>query len=51
MIMCETCPYYIADNKGYPYCCLYCSDLDFVAIHNLCAFAEKENDNNKNENE
>lgn len=53
MIKCKTCPYFVADNKGYPYCCLYCKDLDFVAIHNLCAFADKEiiNDNRKNKDD
>ena len=49
MIKCETCPYYVENNKGYPYCCLYCMELDRVAIFNLCKFVEKEeNDNNKN---
>lgn len=53
MTRCESCPYYVADNKGYPFCCLYCKELDFVAIHGLCAFADhsRNDDNNKNKNE
>ena len=42
MIKCETCPYYIENNKGYPYCCLYCMDIDRVAIFRLCNFMGKE---------
>lgn len=42
MIKCTNCQYYIADNKGYPFCCLYCMEIDKVAIFDLCAFVEKE---------
>ena len=50
MIKCINCPYYIANNNGYPFCCLYCMDLDRVAIFNLCRFMEKD-DSNKNKND
>ena len=48
MIKCTNCGYYIkADEKGYPFCCLYCMSLDNVAIFDLCAFAEKEDKENE----
>lgn len=43
MIKCVNCQYYIeADEKGYPFCCLYCMNLDNIAIYDLCKFVEKE---------
>lgn len=51
MIKCETCIYYVeADERNYPFCCMYCMTVDRVAMFNLCSFMEKD-DNNKNENE
>ena len=45
MIKCIDCQYYIPDNKGYPFCCLYLMALDNVAIYDLCKFIEKEDKN------
>lgn len=43
MIKCIDCPYYVSEEKGYPFCCLYLMALDNVAIYDLCKFIEKEN--------
>ena len=46
MIKCVNCQYYIKeDEKGYPFCCLYCMSLDNIAIFDLCKFIEKEDKN------
>lgn len=42
MIKCIDCPYYVAEEKGYPFCCLYLMALDNVAIYDLCKFIKKE---------
>ena len=41
MTECKNCPYFIDNNNGYPYCCLYCSDIDFIIIHDLCKIIKK----------
>ena len=51
MIKCKNCPYYVENNKGYPYCCLYCMDIDRVAIFGLCNFMEKGNGSSKDRDE
>ena len=52
MIKCIDCPYYVAEEKGYPFCCLYLMALDNVAIYDLCKFIKKEeNDNSKDNND
>lgn len=49
MTECKDCPYYIENNNGYEYCCLYCMDISRVIIFDLCKIVNKEeNDNNKN---
>ena len=50
-IKCINCQYYIENNNGYPFCCLYVMPLDNIAIYDLCKFIERENDSNKNEND